>query len=213
MHIWRYLVAGLLSGTVASSFRTKRFEIHDLEPWQERPVAVIQAKILADPHKGNGNGWIAKLTVVASLELPEIEICESSQRVPMSDDREAGAEHDLASSRARDEAHELGAHEIEVVHAENARVQHGLGIVLLQKGKPDEAEMHLRRALEIRPEYHDARFNLSTLQLNQGRYEESIVHSQLLYDDPTYAAVVAELKDEMHRLQAECGDEPVDEVG
>jgi hypothetical protein len=72
-------VAGLLSGTVASSFRTKRFEIHDLEPWQERPVAVIQAKILADPHKGNGNGWIAKLTVVASLELPEIEICESER--------------------------------------------------------------------------------------------------------------------------------------
>jgi len=34
-----------------------------------------------------------------------------------------------------------------------------------------------------------------------------------VYADPANAEVVAELKAELHRLQAECGDEPVDEVG
>ena len=34
-----------------------------------------------------------------------------------------------------------------------------------------------------------------------------------VYADPAYACVVGELKAEMHRLQADCGDEPVDEVG
>ena len=34
-----------------------------------------------------------------------------------------------------------------------------------------------------------------------------------VYGDPAYANVVAELKAELHRLQAECGDEGVEEVG
>jgi tetratricopeptide (TPR) repeat protein len=69
----------------------------------------------------------------------------------------------------------------------NPRIQHSLGMVYLQKGKIAEAEMHLLRALEIRPDYGQARFNLSTLYLNQERYEESIQHSKILYDDATFA--------------------------
>ncbi len=34
-----------------------------------------------------------------------------------------------------------------------------------------------------------------------------------VYHDPAYASVVAELKDELHRLQAKLGDEPYKEVG
>ncbi|MFW6162760.1 MAG: sulfatase/phosphatase domain-containing protein, partial [Planctomycetota bacterium] len=34
-----------------------------------------------------------------------------------------------------------------------------------------------------------------------------------VYADPAYADIVADLKDELHRLQAECGDEPVEEIG
>jgi len=34
-----------------------------------------------------------------------------------------------------------------------------------------------------------------------------------VYADPACADVVAELKAELHRLQAECGDQPVEEVG
>ena len=35
----------------------------------------------------------------------------------------------------------------------NPRIHHGLGIAFLRKGKPVEAERHLKRALEIRPDY------------------------------------------------------------
>ena len=66
------------------------------------------------------------------------------------------------------------------------RIQHSLGMVYLQKGKVAEAKMHLLRALEIRPDYGQARFNLSTLYLNQERYEECIQHSKILYDDATF---------------------------
>lgn len=69
-------VAGLLSSTASSSFGARKFEAHDLEPRQERSLAVINAEILADPRENNGCGWIAKLTVVAAVDLPEIEICE-----------------------------------------------------------------------------------------------------------------------------------------
>ena len=67
------------------------------------------------------------------------------------------------------------------------RTQHSLGIVYLQKGKIAEAEVHLLRALEIRPDYGQARFNLSTFYLKQERYEESLQHSKILYDDATFA--------------------------
>jgi len=66
------------------------------------------------------------------------------------------------------------------------RTQHSLGIVYLQKGKTAEAEMHLLRALEIQPDYGQARFNLSTLYLGQGRYEGCIQQSKILYDDATF---------------------------
>ena len=33
------------------------------------------------------------------------------------------------------------------------------------------------------------------------------------YGDPAYADVAKELKAELHRLQAECGDQPVEEEG
>jgi Tfp pilus assembly protein PilF len=67
------------------------------------------------------------------------------------------------------------------------RTQHSLGILYLQKGKTAEAETHLLRALEIQPDYGQAHFNLSTLYLTQGRYEECIEQSKILYDDPTFA--------------------------
>lgn len=71
---------------------------------------------------------------------------------------------------------------------ESPRIQHALGIAYLQKGKEAEAEQHLKRALELRPDYQDARYNLSTLYMNQGRYDECIAESKRLYDDPTFTA-------------------------
>jgi len=68
----------------------------------------------------------------------------------------------------------------------NAQYQHALGAAYVQKEHYVEAEQHLRRALEIAPEYHDARFNLSVLLLGLGRFEEARVEADRLYADPTF---------------------------
>ena len=58
----------------------------------------------------------------------------------------------------------------------------------MRKDKVAEAEQHLLLAVEIRPDYQNARFNLSSLYLVMGRYEESIEHSEILLDDPTFVS-------------------------
>lgn len=70
----------------------------------------------------------------------------------------------------------------------NPDYQMAVGMTYVRKQRYVEAEQHLRRALEIAPAFHDARFNLSTLLLGIGRFEEARVEAQLLYDDPTFPA-------------------------
>jgi Tfp pilus assembly protein PilF len=55
-----------------------------------------------------------------------------------------------------------------------------------QKGRVDESEHHLLRALEIRPGFQQARLNLSALYVQMGRYDEAIAHADILLDDPTF---------------------------
>lgn len=55
-----------------------------------------------------------------------------------------------------------------------------------RKAKLAECEQHLRRALEISPDFHNARLNLSGLQVQMGRYEQAIAEATRLVDDPTF---------------------------
>jgi type IV pilus assembly protein PilF len=71
---------------------------------------------------------------------------------------------------------------------ENAKVHYALGDAYLARGKRDEAERHLRRALEIFPDYHDARLFLSALLLMEKEYAEAAEQCKTLIDDPTYEA-------------------------
>lgn len=105
--------------------------------------------------------------------------------------RKQGASHfNLAADHSNNGRIELALRELlaaERLDPDNAQVQHALGIAYLRKGKRAEGEAHILRALAISPSYQDARYNLSTLYLSQGRYEECIQHSQILFDDPTFA--------------------------
>jgi type IV pilus assembly protein PilF len=69
---------------------------------------------------------------------------------------------------------------------ENPDYQLAVGLAYVRKQRLREGEQHLRRALEIAPDFHDARFNLSTLLIGMNRYEEARVEAQRLFDDPTY---------------------------
>ncbi len=54
------------------------------------------------------------------------------------------------------------------------------------RGLPDEAEEHLRRALEIKPGMQPARLNLSALHVQSGQYEAAIAEADDLLEDPTF---------------------------
>jgi type IV pilus assembly protein PilF len=83
----------------------------------------------------------------------------------------------------------LGLRELmsaESLDPKNARIHHALGEAYMRKGKMEEAELHLRRALELFPAYHEARLRLSILYSHLERYQEAIAETQTLLDDPTF---------------------------
>ena len=49
-----------------------------------------------------------------------------------------------------------------------------------------EAEKYLKRALELRPSFHDAKLNLSAIYIQVGRYEEAVQLSTELLNDATF---------------------------
>jgi type IV pilus assembly protein PilF len=74
----------------------------------------------------------------------------------------------------------------ESLDPKSPRIQYALGEAYLAQQKPDEAERHFLKSLELHPEHHDARLSLSALYIVQKRYPESIAACQTLIDDPTF---------------------------
>lgn len=70
----------------------------------------------------------------------------------------------------------------------SARIQYALGEAYMAQNKPEEAELHLLKALNLHPDFHDARLSLSALYIVQKRYEEAWKECQLLVDEPTFPA-------------------------
>jgi tetratricopeptide (TPR) repeat protein len=61
------------------------------------------------------------------------------------------------------------------------------------KGLTADAETHLLKALELDPDFQNARLTLSGLYIQMERYPEALEQTQLLIDDPTFAAPWAAL--------------------
>ena len=135
---------------------------------------------------------LAKLAC-AAIALAPLLGCATAQKQA---EREHAAKRaishfNLAADHAANDRLEYALRDLltaERLDPRNARVQHGLGIAYLQRGKVEEAERHMLRAVEIRPEYQQARYNLSTLYLNLERYDDCIEQSAVLVDDPTFPA-------------------------
>ena len=53
-----------------------------------------------------------------------------------------------------------------------------IGLVLLQKGKIDDAIAHYRSALQMQPDSWDAEYNLGTALLAKGQVDEAILHCE-----------------------------------
>lgn len=70
----------------------------------------------------------------------------------------------------------------------NPRIQYALGEAYMARQKPEDAELHFLKALNLHPEFHDARLSLSALYIVLERYEEAWTECQILIDEPTFPA-------------------------
>jgi Tfp pilus assembly protein PilF len=98
---------------------------------------------------------------------------------------EVGTDH-LANGRSALALREFLA--AEKFDPKNANVQYALADAYLARGRRAEAERHVRRALELFPDYHDARLFLSALLLMDKRYADAIPECDRLIDDPTFGS-------------------------
>ncbi|MBM4305647.1 MAG: tetratricopeptide repeat protein [Deltaproteobacteria bacterium] len=65
------------------------------------------------------------------------------------------------------------------VTSNNYLIHNNLGVTLMRQGKYPEALFHLKKAMEIKPNYADAYHNLGTLLLLQGNEKEALDHFTL----------------------------------
>jgi len=103
--------------------------------------------------------------------------------------RQANSHFNLGLDYIRNERVALGLRELQFAESfdpTNPKIHLALANVYLMRDKPEEAEQHYLRTLEIEPSYHEARINLSILYNRLDRYQESLVHTSILVDDATF---------------------------
>ncbi|MGZ3745109.1 MAG: tetratricopeptide repeat protein [Pseudobdellovibrionaceae bacterium] len=71
----------------------------------------------------------------------------------------------------------------------NPAVQNNLGLVYFMRQRLDLAEKHLRRALSLNKKYSDARNNLVSILIEEGKFQEAEKEVLLVIDDLTYPSV------------------------
>lgn len=123
------------------------------------------------------SGWLGCATLTGTTS--EDDARKAASRL------EVGTDH-LTNGRSALALREFLA--AEQFDPNNARVQYALADAYLARGKRAEAQQHVRRALQLFPDYHDARLFLSALLLIEKRYADSIVECDRLIDDPTFAS-------------------------
>ena len=105
--------------------------------------------------------------------------------------RQARSHFDLGVDHMANERVALAIRELlaaEELVPKNPRTHYALGEAYMRKDKLVEAELHLKEALAIWPEFHDARLHLSALYIHTERYRLAMVETQMLVDEPTFPA-------------------------
>ncbi len=72
------------------------------------------------------------------------------------------------------------------LHAKDVEARFGLAEAYRLKGLYPEAAEELETALRIDPLHQEARLNLSVVYLQMERWQDAIVQTQILLDDPTF---------------------------
>jgi type IV pilus assembly protein PilF len=128
--------------------------------------------------------WVASGLAVSGLGCATFTGATSEQ-----DARKATSHLDVGTDHFKNGRAALALREFlaaEQLDPKNARVQYALADAFLARGKRAEAERHVRRALELFPDYHDARLFLSAVLVLEKRYAEVIPECDRLINDPTF---------------------------
>lgn len=78
--------------------------------------------------------------------------------------------------------------EAERLDPKNPTTQNNLGLLYFMRQRYELSEKHIRQALQIKPEYSDARNNLARVLIERGRFPEAIQEAQVVTQDLTYTS-------------------------
>jgi len=135
-------------------------------------------------------GALAGAALLASMPVLGGCATNASRAEQQDNARKAVSRLDLGGEHLRQGRHALALREFmtaERLDPKNPQVQRALGEAYLAQGKRMESELHYRRALELFPDFHDARLALSALLILEERYPEAGSECAILIDDPTFA--------------------------
>jgi tetratricopeptide (TPR) repeat protein len=141
---------------------------------------------------GTGNRSLA-LALCAALVGAALSGCATSQKRAEQRQmaRRAVSHLDIGVDHLENDRSALALREFmtaEKLDPRNPRIQYGLAQAYWARERYEDVERHLRRALALHPDYHDARLTLSALLIRLERYEEAIVECNRLVDDATAPA-------------------------
>jgi len=136
---------------------------------------------------------LAALTclVLVTLLMAGCATSRKQQELDHANARKASARLDVGISYMEQGRTAMALREFmnaEALDPRNARIQYALGEGYLSRGKPEESELHFKKALELYSDYHDARLSLAGLYLIYDRNEEVIEQCNILVNDPTFPA-------------------------
>jgi Tfp pilus assembly protein PilF len=141
----------------------------------------------------NHSTRLRRLLFAALLALAAAPGCATNKPDPELEQRlkQAKSHLEIGIDHLENGRYALGIREFRIAESldpRNAKIQVGLAEAYMHKGKLQEAEAHLLRALDLYPDYHDARLSLSALYLMTGRDAECAAQARILVDDPTFPA-------------------------
>jgi Tfp pilus assembly protein PilF len=124
------------------------------------------------------------------LVLPLLAGCATtSPETKAENERKARGHYEMAMNHLREGRTGIAITELQAasrLDPNDPWTELALGEAFRLKARNEDAERHLKRALDIRSDFHAARLNLAALYIQMGRYDETIELAQELLADPTF---------------------------
>lgn len=135
---------------------------------------------------------IAKVLGALALVPPLLAGCATTSPEARAErERKARSHYEMAMTHLREGRTGIAIGELqqaEALHPNDPWTQLALGESYRLKARNEDAERHLRKALDLRPDFHAAKLNLAALYIGMDRYEETIELSRELRADATFPA-------------------------